>query len=1011
MRSSKSSINERYEYQQYIIKQLEKDGYIERDSKHFDKYSAMDPDLLLKFLTQTQPKVMSELKKMYGADLKTFIVNSINKAATDKNNSILNLLKNGVYVDNNPNHKLKLLYNKPATDYNPDLIKKYKANIFSVMQEVWVDKDNKERVDLVIFINGIAIISIELKSNTQGQNFKDAIKQYKKERNPKDRIFLFKAGCLVNFAMDLEQVYMTTKLDKDKTYFIPFNRGKGHGVDSGAGNPIDKDGFGVRYMWEDILTKDTLLELIEKFIFIQKKEDKDSSSNYSKRKYKEQIIFPRYHQLDVIRKILADLKINHTSQNYLIEHSAGSGKTNTIAWLASRLVSLHDDENNNIFDNIIVMTDRVVVDRQLQNAILRLKEAAGVVKVMDDKCTSADLAAALSSNTKIVVTTIQKFPYVLDIIKDNGSNGPILKGKKFAVIIDEAHSSTAGKNMLAVSQTLSASGESDEDIQDILTNQIQKSGKQPNVSMFAFTATPKETTLRLFGRPDKNGDYVAFHLYGMKQAIEEGFILDVLANYTTYKTIYKLNKNIVDDPTIPANDAKRQIARYIDLHDDNITQRTKIIIEHFIQNVQKELINKNTNMSEAKAMVVTASRQAAVKYKQAFDKYIREHRINNIKTLVAFSGTVTVDGHDYTEASINGFSEENTAKEFDQTTYQILIVANKYQVGFDQPKLVAMYIMKKLHGVNAVQTLSRLNRVYYPYKKVPVVIDFVNDYKDIEKDFRPFYTTTILANTINPQTIYRLNEKIDGYYILDPLDIDNANQILLKKQKDFRDKQHLTFYGQKVQSALTKGNLSVNDQKDFVKLLRHFCRYYEFLLQISMLEDLELQKKYNFIVYVLNYIDVRNDDVSYDLTGKLSATDFIQENTGHYEVKHKISDPIVKLPVVDDTSFTEPTKKRLSEIIEEINSKTGANFDKDVVTKSLMQVKDIMLKNQDLKESAKNNSATDFELAYNEKTDDALIKGISQNKTFFTYLLNTPEVKKEVLGIFATEVYKALKES
>lgn len=992
----RGSINERYEYQQYIIDQLKNNGYLERDADDFDRLHAMDPELLLKFLKATQPKEFASLKKMYGDDLPDFIVNSVNKAATDKNGSMLDLLKHGIDI---ANHHLTLFYNKPATDFNPDLIKKYQNNIFSVMQEVWATDD--ERVDLVIFINGIAIISFELKSNTQHQDYHDAITQYRKDRDPKARLFLFKAGCLVNFAMDLNEVYMTTKLEGNKTYFMPFNQGKGSGVDSGAGNPVNKNGeFSVSYMWNDILTKDTLTELIEKFIFIETKEKTNELTN--KTKTVQRLIFPRYHQLDAIRKILADLKINHTSQNYLIEHSAGSGKTNTIAWLASRLTSLHDNENNQIFDNIIIMTDRVVVDRQLQQAMKRIDIADGVIQTMDDSCNSADLERALASNTKVIVTTIQKFPYVLNIIKDAGKNGPNLKNKKFAVIIDEAHSSTAGKNMMAVTQTLSADKEKEDlDLQDMLTQEIKSSGKQPNVSMFAFTATPKSTTLRLFGRPNKYGDYRAFHLYSMKQAIEEGFILDVLSHYITYKTFYKLNKNVKEDPNLNTADAKRQINNFIDLNDPNIQQRTQIIIEHFKNHVAKEL------KGNAKAMVITSSRKAAVKYQFAFEQYIKEHGYDDIKALVAFSGSVKLDNKEYTEASINGFSEGRTPKAFNTLNYNVLIVANKYQVGFDQPKLTAMYVIKKLRGVNAVQTLSRLNRVCPPYDKTPVVLDFANDYKDIEEAFQPYYTTTLLANTVNPSTIHNLDEKIDGYYIIRPLDVDDVNKLIHKKNINFRDKQNLNFYFAKTQEEVNK--LDAPDQVEFLKLLRHFCRYYEFLLQVSSLEDTELQKKYNYISYLLKYINISNPGDGYDLTGKLKADNFIQKKSGDHEKKKHKSNPVLNLPNAEDIDFSEPTKKKLSEIIKEINNRTGSNFDSDVTTKSLLQIKDIMMKDPHLKESAKNNTEQDFELAYFDKVDNALIEGISQNKDFFTYLLNTPEIRKDVMGIFAQEIYKALR--
>lgn len=995
----RGQINERYEYQREIIDHLvEENGYVQRNHKCFDKKYALDRELLFEFLKDTQPDTLDRLKKVFGDDLEETIINTINRFVVSKKGSLLSVLKHGIDISN---EHLNLLYGKPATSFNPELSKLYNENIFSVMEEVNPDEEDKERVDLVIFVNGFAIISFELKSNSQGQNYENAILQYRTKRDPKNRLFRFKAGCLVNFAMDTEEVYMTTQLDKEKTFFLPFNMGKGEGVDSGAGNPIFDDKYSVSYMWEDILKKDTLIELIKKFVFIESKEVKDEVTGKSK--IKERIIFPRYHQLDVIRKTIADLKINKTSQNYLIQHSAGSGKTNSIAWLSHRLASLHDENDKVIFDNVIIMTDRVVVDRQLQKAIMGLEHKAGLIRVMDDKCTSADLKVALESNTKIVVTTIQKFPYVVDLIKDESNkSGIALKDKKFAVIIDEAHSSTAGKDMMAVTSALSSTDDFyEQDVQDQLVQEIQSAGKQKNVSMFAFTATPKPTTLRLFGRPDKHGNYRAFHLYSMKQAIEEGFILDVLANYTTYRTYFELNKEIADDPELKTAEAKRQIAKQIDLDDTNITQRTKIIIEHFRKHVMSELGN------QAKAMVIMSSRKAAVKYQQAFQKYIEDHKYADMGILVAFSGKVKDDKSEFTEASINGFSEDRTAREFNKEAYRFLLVANKYQVGFDQPKLTAMYVMKKIAGVNAVQTLSRLNRICPPYEKTPFVLDFANEYEDIEKAFAPYYTTTLLADTVNKQLVYNLVEKIDGFYVIDPTSIESVNTILHKQQITSRDKKNLNFYFGATEKKIKDFDELI--QKEIVVTLKHFVRCYEFLLQVSSLDDIELQKLYNYISYLLKYINISRPGQGYDLTGKIKASKFAQKQTGQYVKGTKRSNPVVKLPMADEIGLSDDKKKKLSAIIDEINQATGSNFDRDIAVKAMLQLRDLMMKSSDLRSSAKNNSEQDFELSYFDRLDDMLIAGLEQNREFFTLLLDNNDLKKEVLGTFASEIYDSLR--
>ena len=766
-----ASIVSEKEYQKFLLERLEKDnGYVIRKASNFDRYFAVDREMLFKFLEDTQHETMEYLRKIYKADLEETIVSFINAEATKARGSLLDVLKHGIEISN---QKLELMYTKPATTFNPDLTRKYGQNIFSAMEEVWAS--DKERIDVVIFLNGLAIIAFELKCNAAGQSYQDAIYQFRTDRSPKTRLFMFKAGTLVNFAMDLEEVYMTTKLAGDATFFLPFNMGNGEGVTAGAGNPAFEDKYSVSYMWEDILTKDTILDLISKFIFVETKEKVDDKSGKIKRS--ENLIFPRYHQLDVIRKVLADVRENRTAQNYLIQHSAGSGKTNSIAWLAHRLTSLHDAENKIIFDNIIIVTDRVVVDRQLQKAIMGMEHKAGLIRVMDDKCNSADLAIALNGNTKIIATTIQKFPYIVDSVRG-------LKNKSFAVIIDEAHSSTAGKDMAAVTMSLGSGDQTEADVEDMISSEIKRNGKQANVSIFAFTATPKPTTIQLFGRLNKHGQREAFHVYSMKQAIEEGFILDVLQNYTEYSTFYQLNKEIEDDPRCKTNAAKRQIARFIELHETNIAQRVEVIVEHFRTTVMQEL------GGQAKAMVITASRQGAVKYRQAFEEYITKKGYDGIHALVAFSGKVKLpdDDKEYTEASINGFPEDRLTKEFDTDNYQVLLVANKYQTGFDQPKLCAMYVLKKLKGVNAVQTLSRLNRICAPYDKKTFVLDFVNTYEDIKAAFAPYYTTTLLANSVTPNAIYDLEATIDAYALFDPADIEAANDILymVEELNDFK---------------------------------------------------------------------------------------------------------------------------------------------------------------------------------------------------------------------------------
>ena len=987
-----NSILSEKDYQSELLTTLrDQNGFTIRPASAFDRRFALDREMLFGFLNETQPETMEKLRKIHKDRLEDTLISFINAECTKKRGSLIDVLRHGVELSG---HRIELMYTRPATTFNKDLLAKYEKNRFTVMEEVWAN--DKERVDAVIFLNGFAIITMELKCNFAGQSAPDAIYQYRMERDPNARLFLFKAGALVNFAMDLHEVYMTTKLDGAKTVFLPFNQGSGEGVHAGAGNPPCENDYPVHYMWDDILTKDTILDLISKFIFVQVKETENEKTG--KIETQETVIFPRYHQLDAVRKLLADVTENRTSLNYLIQHSAGSGKTNTIAWLAYRLATLHDADNKVIFDNVVIMTDRVVVDRQLQKAIMGMEHKSGLIRVMDEKCNSADLAIALNGNTKIIATTIQKFPYITDSVTN-------LKNKRFAVIIDEAHSSTAGKDMAAVTQSLGMGDELYQDMEDEIAAELARNGKQGNVSMFAFTATPKPTTIQLFGTPNTKGQKEAFHVYSMKQAIEEGFILDVLQNYTTYKTFYQINKEIKEDPKMQTASAKRQIARFVELHETNISQRIEVIVEHFRTTVMPEL------GGQAKAMVVTASRKAAVKYQKAFQEYCAKKHYTNIHALVAFSGKVKLpdDEQEYTEAGINGIPEDRLTKEFDKDDYQVLLVANKYQTGFDQPKLCAMYIMKKLKGVNAVQTLSRLNRICPPFEKKTFILDFVNSCEEIIGAFSTYYTTTLLSNSVTPTAIYDLEAEIDAYAIMDPDDVQRVNEILYKEKVLSADKKKINFCLDKSQRLLERFDLE--KQREIVVKMRHFVRFYEFMIQVSCFEDIELHKKYNYIILLLSHINIKHAGAGFNLDGKIRATQFVQKKQAEHSKSNIVSKPVVKLPDAEHFGLTPAKEERLSEIIAQINTRTGKAYDSDVAVKAMLQIRDILMKSDKLKASARNNSVKDFAFSYFDDIDDALIEGLEQNQDFFSLLLNDEEIKHEVLGIFTEEIYQSLKEA
>ena len=686
----------------------------------------------------------------------------------------------------------------------------------------------------------------------------------------------------------------------------------------------------------------------------------------------------------------------------LVSAAAGSGKTETISWLSHILATVHDSANENIFDTVLVITDRIIVDRQLQEAILGIEHKSGQVKVMDDKCSSEDLAIALGGNTKIIVTTIHKFYYILN----NNLLGN-LKAKKFAVLIDEAHSSTEGVFMQSVTNVLANESDDEDDIteEDKMLEEIRKSGKQGNVSMIAFTATPKPDTLQLFGTLNAEGKKESFDLYSMRQAIEEGYILNVLDNYVTWRTYCHINKAIESDPELQSITAKRKMARFIDLHDTNIAQKVEIIIEHFRANVAGCLDGK------AKAMVITSSRPAAVKYRQEFDAYIKAKGYSGIQALVAFSGKVKLDGDEYTEAGMNEIKEEELRFEFDRSCYQVLIVADKYQTGFDQPKLVAMYVDKRLRGVSAVQTLSRLNRICPPYDKTTFVLDFKNSYDDIKKAFEPYYKDTILFETISPSDIRDLDREIDRYEFLDADDIDEFNKYLYQPSRSAKDKQRMWALLDKALKAVMKH--SEKEQMEIRVTIRRFLKGYCFLIQATAYENSEFHKRYNFLSYLIKEINPGGGGNNFDIADKITVSEFRQKQMEEHSGEAIEAKPEVKIKKPKPVSLEEEQKKLLSQIIDEVNALYDKDYEPDFTTKAAMQIRDLLLKNPGLKErlekSAKNNTLNEFKFTYDDCVQDALVEGYDQNVDFYTLLLNNEEVRAKFANVFMTEVYRILR--
>lgn len=984
-------LKERYDFQQWIIKDLkDKNGYIQRDATQYNSRLAMDEELLWDFLMETQEETMDYLLKKLS---KETIITLINKEIVK--GGFLFALKEGVFIENK---QLRLLYRKPATSFNEKAVQQYKANRLSVIEEVVYEEGG--RIDLVIFINGLALFAIELKFNPSGQSVQDAIKQLK-GRNPNNRLFRFEQGVLASFAVDTMEIYMTTQLKGQETYFLPFNMGKGEGIDMGSGNPHNPNGVDTEYLWLDVLTKDSILQLIESFIFFEL--DKNDAK-------KRTLIFPRYHQRRAVSRLLEDMKVNHTDSNYLIQHSAGSGKTNTIAWLAHSLVSLHDDQNKNIVDTVLIVTDRIVVDRQLQDAVRQINHKNGVVKVMGDRETSSDLADAIAGNTKIIATTIHKFA---QINQSNWMSVGNTAKKKFAILIDEAHSSTTGSYMSSVSQVLTETDTEDgtiDEIQEVtvadaIEQEIARTGKQDNVSIIAFTATPKATTLQLFGTTQPDGSKAPFDVYSMKQAIEEGFILDVLDNYTTYKTYYQLNKVVEEDPELKTTLAKRKIAKFVELSDENINQKVEIIMDHFISHdIMAEL------GGQGKAMLVTSGREVAVKYQLAFEKYFRDHSITSIGTLIAFSGKVDYLGREFSESQMNQFKEEQLKERFDTDAYQVLIVANKYQTGFDQPKLVAMYVDKKLRSVAAVQTLSRLNRIFRGYNKKTFILDFKNTYDDIRSAFAPYYRETILADTIAPSDVLKLDRKIDEYGILDSEEVQEFNQFLYQEKRSSREKQ-------KMVALLNKGydrvkRFDEKEQLSIRKVIRGFLRMYTFLIQATAYQNEVLHERYNYLQSLVKMIDVRLGGNDFTIADKIVVDYMKHKQTGSFRAVSELEyQPELTLPKPSLSDVTGDQEKHLSEILDEMNEQLNLNIDQQVGLSGAVSIRELMKKNPRLKQSARVNSREDFVFAFEEEIDNVLIEGYSQSQDLYGALLNNDSFKKRVANIFIDDVFKSLKGS
>jgi len=889
-------------------------------------------------------------------------------------------------------------------------------------------------LDLVLAVNGLPVATIELKNPGTGQNWRHAVRQYKEDRDPRALLFEFKKRALVHFAADPDEVHMSTRLAGEKTFFLPFNRGSHPGqIRCGAGNPQHESGYRTGYFWEEVLPFESFLDILGHFMFLEKKEEKVEDGRGGQRVVtKEAMIFPRYHQLDSVRKLVATAGHEGLGRNYLINHSAGSGKTNSISWLSHRLASLHDREDVKVFDCVVVITDRQVLDRQLQDAIYQIEHAQGVVKAIDQD--SKQLAAALIDGTKIVITTLQKFPFVLrGLLHAAGAQGQDkatleqraeaatweaeIAKRRYALIVDEAHSSQSGETARELKAILGASAtpdnpEAELDWEDRLNQVMQSRGRQPNLSFFAFTATPKGKTLELFGRNGSSGLPEAFHLYSMRQAIEEGFILDVVKNYTTYATYYRLVKAIEDDPNLPKKRAARALAKFMSLHPHNIEQKTEVMVEHFRKKVRGHL------GGQAKAMVVTSSRLHAVRYMQAFERYIAENQITDVRPLVAFSGTVKDPDHpgfDYTEPGMNkdcvtgdSISEKQLPKRFASPDYQVLLVANKYQTGFDQPLLCAMYVDKRLDGVQAVQTLSRLNRKI-PGKQIPFVLDFVNEAEDIYKAFKPYYDATSLQEGSDPQQLEGLKHELDATQVYFWSEVQAFAQVFYKPvarqgAQDHAGMQH------HLQPAVDRFKAMTDEaaRSEFREKLNGYVNIYTFMSQIMPYGDPALEILYSYGRFLLPHLPLDRDSERVKLGDEVGLDYYRLERIYSGEINLNEGDPEgVKSPTDVGTGKAKDEKVPLSEIIKVLNGRFGTNLTEEDRF-FFEQIREKAAAHEQVVKLRRANPFDKFQLGLKQLLEDLMVQRMAENGEIVSRYMDDKEFGDAAFTVLSKAIYDSI---
>jgi len=910
-------------FETHIEQSLNQQGYSSIHFNEYDRTLCLIPNEVIGFVKKTQPKEWEKLELQYGSDTESKFL----KRLTDEigKRGVIDVLRNGV-KDRGSN--FNLVYFEPKSGLNKEHQELYKQNQLVVVRQLHYSLKNENSIDMVLFVNGVPIVTMELKNELTGQNFKHSENQYKKDRDPNEPLLKFKR-CIVHFCVDNDRVTMTTELRGDKTFFLPYNKG--------IENPMNPNGYKTHYLWEEILTPNSILDILENFVHLS--EEKEIEWDDIKRKVVEKtnyiLIFPRYHQLDVIRKLKESIIKEGTGNNYLIQHTTGSGKSYSIGWLSHLLTSLYrsKEDTQRIFDTIIVVTDRKVLDKQLQNTIKQLEQTVGVVSKVEEG--SQQLKEFLEKGKDIIITTIQKFPFISESISKIGS-------KTFGIIIDEVHSSQSGENSkhlkMSVSKGEDVDGDGDIDYEDVIRDEIRGRGKQKHVSFFGFTGTPKNKTLELFGRKDVNGNFVPFHSYSMKQSIFEGFTLDVLQNYTTYGRWFKLRQTDKEDVKLPEGKVKRELVNFVDTKEETISQKVSIILEHFMNKTSKTIKGKG------RGMVVVSSRYHCVLYQQEMKKQMKELGLP-YSCLVGFSGSKTYHGREVTEDTLN---KENglehgvsIPKGFKDPKYRLLIVSNKFQTGYDEPYLQSMFIDKRLNGVQCVQTLSRLNRTKSG-KIDTFVMDFVNDTEEIIESFQPFYTSTIMVGETDPNKLYDVETKITSFNLYTKYEVDEFCKVFYNDKETDEGLQPI------LNRVVSKWKeISEEDKREeFKSLIQSYVRLYGYISQIITFEDIELEKLFIFLKYVNKKLP-KGESSRLDIFDSVDLDSLRIQKTGEY-----------KLTLVDKTGEVQPFSPEgskdkkdenldfLSEIIKKVNEINGVEItDGDKV--NMLKVNDKVLGDKD----------------------------------------------------------------